>query len=98
MALSSADSFGTFLESVNRSGTPQEPSGSEVAFRLLAILLKTGPCPMPELMTRSGAALDEFLRAINFIRETGLIVLSGGPGQKGVSLTQEGEELARAAS
>ena len=90
------DSFGTFLESVQRnSQQPQQspPATAGAPLKLLGTLAEHGAQPLQELMAQSGLSFTEFADSMKTMQDTGLLEISGTPGQEQVDITPRGRQL-----
>ena len=93
---SKVDSFGTFLETMQRRESSRQASGGS-PIALLTILAESGPQPVPELLARSEMGFTDFSQALNTMREAGLLTLVGQPGQEVVELTETGQQVVKPA-
>jgi hypothetical protein len=88
----SANSFGTFLETVQKRRASSLGSG-RAATRLIQ-MVADGDDTVPALMARSGMDVQAFMTAFSDLTEMGLIELGGPPGQERATLTPAGKEVA----
>jgi hypothetical protein len=88
----SANSFGTFLETVHKRRASSLGSGS-AATRLIQ-MVADGDETVPELMARSGMDVRAFMSAFSDLTGMGLIELGGPPGHERATLTPAGKEVA----
>ena len=89
-----ADSFGTFLDNINvGQASPAPASGAPL--KLLRSLAVSGPQSVPDLLTASGVAFSDFTRALNNMKEAGLVTIADASGAEKVALTASGEQVAR---
>lgn len=94
-AKSSIDSFGTFLETMQRL----EPSGGAVRRQapvdLLSHLADSGPEPVTNLMASCGLGVVEFATTLKTLQDAGLVAVAAvAGGQEIVQLTPIGVQLA----
>jgi len=94
MMKKSANSFGTFLETVQRqkagATTPTESSAPEG--RLLRAL-SVGPMPITTLLKATGYPLSELLSQLDRLQGYGLVISAVGPAdEKQFSLSAEGRK------
>jgi len=82
---SSADSFGTFLDAVQRSPQKQAPGGA--ASVVSTILATYGPQLLSELQVKSGMSFGDFAPLIASMRDSGAVTVTGDPGREVVALT-----------
>ena len=89
-----ANSFGTFLETVQR-GDKVEVAGTNNYLKLLALVNDVDSQSKAELFEESGLGPIAFAKAMRTLREAGFINVVGQPGQEVVKLTPIGEQIAR---
>ncbi len=83
-----ADSFGTFLATVQSS----ETTALNPQVKLLQALSAAGPTSIPKLAAASGLELTKFLETLRTLQELRLVAVADGDL---VTLTQAGEEIAK---
>jgi hypothetical protein len=88
---SRADSFGTFLKTI------QEGEGGEGKDRGVIALLReltgSGPRPLKEVQESTGLEFLAFADAVNACTRSGLIEISGAAGKETIELTAMGVRL-----
>ncbi len=87
-----ADSFGTFLETLRKRRAAAPPDAGAAATRLLQLIAERGD-DVPGLMARSGLDAKTFMSAFSDLSDMRLIELSGPPGREQVGLTEAGREV-----
>lgn len=96
--LSKADSFSAYLEAMKRSKSASAaPPASATPLSLLGALARAENKAMPvtELMSSSDMSFSEFADALKSLTESRFVTLSGPPSAEVVTLTTQGEEVAR---
>ncbi len=91
---SAANSFGTFLETLQEGGGDERAASGD-QLKLLTILLNSDARTVPELLKESGMGFEDFSEAFATTHRAGFITLVGMPGSEVVELTELGEEIAR---
>jgi hypothetical protein len=91
---SAANSFGTFLETLQSSEASKDAASGE-ELTLLTLLLNSDSQAVPDLLKESGMAFGDFAEALNATHGAGFTALVGPPGQERVKLTELGEQIAR---
>ncbi len=90
------DSFGTYLQSVQREQSPEDAQLS----LLLNVLAKSGPQPMSKLKAITGMSMSQFLDVLRKVTELNLVTITKGSEAKGeedkVALTVSGTKMAGA--
>ena len=81
----SANSFGTFLEAMQRPAQPNPIRGG--ASGITTILSTYGPQLLSDLQVKSGMSFTDFAPVIAEMRESGQITVTGDPGREAVALT-----------
>jgi predicted transcriptional regulator len=89
------DRFGTFLERAKHYSSVDATSRETKAPRaenktldnILALLVDTGPLPVPELMIKVGLGAFESSRLLKILSDAQLVVFKEQSGQETVSLT-----------
>ena len=95
---SKADSFGTFLESLQRSESAQQaPVPASSAPRILATLADSDPRPMSDLLPLCGLPFTEFADVVKTMQQAELVAVPGAPGQEQIEITPQGRQVARLA-
>lgn len=87
-----SDSFGTFLDALQRSSPPPTPSGASL--RVLRTLAGAGPRTVPELAAASGIGFTDLAATLTTLQEAGLVTMQGQPGREQVEITPHGSEIA----
>ncbi|HEY7059919.1 MAG TPA: helix-turn-helix domain-containing protein [Chloroflexota bacterium] len=87
-----ADSFGTFLDTLQRSSPPPTPSGASL--RVLRTLAGVGPRTVPDLAAASGIGFTDLAATLTTLQEAGLVTMQGQPGHEQVEITAHGSEIA----
>ncbi len=93
-----ADSFGTFLESLDRetqrlrkaAAASDASTASDKVFTLIADLRRAS---VPDLMTSSGLGVVDFSNALHKLRDAGLVEVARHGAANEVELTPSGELL-----
>jgi hypothetical protein len=90
---SRADSFGTFLKSLQEA--EGESAGRDRAvIELLRELTRSGPQPLHEVQEATGLGFLAFADAVKACVRADLVSISGPEGQETIELTQIGSRLA----
>ena len=84
-----ADSFGTFLGTVQGKTTDLNPQ-----VKLLQVLLAFGPTPIPKIAEASGLEISTFLETLRVLQELRLVTADDDV----VTLTQPGKDIAEKAT
>ena len=93
------DSFGTFLEGMNKyESNSMASKGSDGQEILLARLSTVSQMTVPELIKDSGLRVSEFKDSLNSLEELGLVKLDGEKGRNVVQLTDNGRKVAETLS
>jgi len=94
-----ADSFTTFLEEQQRLKPNAPPLTGATPLTLLFKLAEAGGLRMPvtELMAASGMSVIDFGAALNNLKASGYLTLSGPPDNEVATLTKLGEDVSRLA-
>ncbi len=88
-----ANSFGTFLETVQRGDKVEDTHYDHL--KLLVLVNGTDSYPTADLFKESGLGLTAFAEAMRTLREAGFINVVDQPGPEVVKLTPIGEQIAR---
>lgn len=92
------DSFGTFLESMQRGKAKAQPKGN-AASKILSLLLSapTKRLSSAELLRQSNAGVTEFAGTLSELQASGYVSLAMVAGEEVVELMPAGEQAARLA-
>jgi len=97
MERSKADSFTAFLQERQRlKSVSQKPRQGASPLTILGILADVSGHQMPvqEVQAASGMSFGEFATALNGLRDSGYLALSGPPGGESAVLTALGVDVA----
>lgn len=98
MAESKADSFNAYLEAKERSLRMRQaaPAAGGTALSILAALAAAGgqPLPLTALQAESGMTFASFAEAIQRLRDSAYITVTGAPGSESAALTKLGSDVA----
>jgi len=89
-AKKSADSFGTFLETL--AGGPV-PASSDPGLHLLAVLDRVGPSTRAELFRRSELDLVSFAAGFEAVKTSGFVTSHGTSADEVLELTASGHDV-----
>jgi len=92
-AMSSSDSFGFFLESMQRRSAGEGAAKAE-PLTILRVLTSKGALTMPELLAESHVRVFELTESLKMMSEAGLVSLEGSGGEETVELTPTGAKVA----
>ena len=92
----SADSFGTFLQTMQRlEDSPRQGASIRGApVNLLGYLANSGVEPVMTFMKASGLGVVEFASALSTLQDAGLVIVKGAADAQTVELTPMGAKLA----
>lgn len=90
---SSSDSFGAFLERMQRTRVVQGPAKTE-PLTILHVLASKGALTMPQLLAESRVSLLEFSETLTIMRDAELVRWEGPAGDETVQLTPTGSRVA----
>lgn len=88
----SGDSFGTYLETIQRLEAPEGAAAEPM--RLLQLLAEEGPVTPDHLRATLGMGFSEFAEALDILSVAELVAVVGVPGQEKVKLTPAGARIA----
>jgi hypothetical protein len=89
------NSFGTFLETVQREGRANQEQ-VDVPARLLRIVAEQGPRSIAEIVAMTGLSLVATLQGLDVLKNFGLVSMVGEPGDQKIEATRSGRSTATA--
>jgi hypothetical protein len=88
----SADSFGTFLESMQRQASTGNETNAE-PLAILRVLKDKRVLKAPDLLAESRVNVFSFAESLRVMREAGLVSMGGPTGEETVQITPAGESV-----